>query len=403
MSSPHPIANTPDHSGLPDSILQILTGMLPPSRPMALHEPVFGEHEAEAVAAAVRSGWVSSVGPEVTAFEAALRGITGAAHAIAVSSGTSALHLSMMGADVGPDTEVLMPAVTFIASANAVSYTGAIPHFVDAEPEQFGIDPVRLRHHLQDIAVKRDGLLVNRITGRRIAAILCVHVFGHPARIVELRAVADEYALPLIEDAAACLGSRQDNRHLGTFGSIGAISFNGNKIVTTGGGGAVVTDNDRIAARIRHLATTARLASPVGDFVHDVVGYNYRLPNLNAALGLAQLTQLDAFVETKRKLAQRYKDAFAGLKGLRVVTEAAGAHSNYWLNALVLEGPLAGLRDNILRVTQQAGILTRPLWHPLHRLPIYQGAPRMDLSVTEDLHARTINLPSSVSVLGAPG
>lgn len=393
MALANPAAQSNTAAYVDDAVRRIRS-VLPARRPLSLQEPVMGEPEAEAVAQAVRTGWVSSVGPDVTAFEEQVKQRTGAGYVIAVCNGTAALHLAVIGAGVDADCEVMMPAITFAASAAAVRYAGAFPHFVDSEPDRLGLDPLALEQRLAAIAQRAGDHVINKETGRRIAAILCVHIFGHAVRLEEIKAVAAQYGLPVVEDAAACMGSIWQERHLGTFGEIGAISFNGNKIMTTGGGGAVLCRDDETGRKLRHLATTARVASPIGDFMHDAVGFNYRMPNLNAAMGLAQMGRLDFHVRVKRRLYHRYADAFADFSGARILREPEGGESNYWLQALILDKPDSGLRDQILKACQAEGILARPLWHPLHQLEPYRDMPRGDLRVAEALHARVINLPS---------
>lgn len=293
-----------------------------------------------------------------------------------------------------------MPSLTFIATANAAHHLGAVPHFVDAAPCTLGIDPAALKCHLERIAETREGRTVNRETGRPLAALVPMHVFGHPVEMDALNALAAEYGIPVVEDAAESLGSRYGDRPCGGLARVGALSFNGNKIVTTGGGGAIVTDDADLARHARHLTTTAKVAHAWA-FLHDEIGYNYRMPNLNAALGVAQLAQLDDRLARKRRLARAYMDAFAGHDHVAVFAEPAGCRSNYWLNALVLAPGVADARDTVLETLNAAGIMARPVWEPLHSLPIYADAPRAELPVTADLAARIVNLPSSAHLGGA--
>ena len=362
-------------------------------RPVALHEPWFGGREREYVLDCIDTGWVSSVGAYVDRFERAVAQACGVARAVATVNGTAALHVALLLAGVRPGDEVLIPTLTFVATANAVSYCGATPHFVDAEPESLGMDPDRLEAHLAAIVVPGPGGgAVNRVTGRRLAAMAPMHVFGHPARIGRLAAVAARFGIALVEDAAESLGSTQGGRPLGGRGLVGAVSFNGNKIVTTGGGGAVLTDDEGLADRAKHLTTTAKLPHRWA-FDHDAVGFNYRLPNINAALGCAQLERLDEFVALKRTLAARYAAALAGVAGARFLAEPPDCRSNYWLNAVLLDDPAD--RDRALAALNDAGFAARPCWTPMHRLPMYAGCPRDGLAVAEDIAARLVNLPSS--------
>ena len=368
-------------------------------QPIALHEPEFRGREWDYVKECIDTGWVSSVGSFVDRFERDLCAYTGAAHAVATSNGTAALHICLLLAGVRAGDEVLMPALTFIATANAVSYVSAVPHFVDSETVSLGVDPVKLDARLRDTARVIDGVCINQRTGAPIRALVVMHVFGHPADLAALDEVARRWRVVLIEDAAESLGSTYRGRHTGNVGRLAALSFNGNKVVTTGGGGAVLTNDAALGRRAKHLTTTARTPHR-WSFLHDEVGYNYRLPNLNAALGCAQLEQLPSFVERKRRLAERYREAFASIGGVRFVVEPPGTASNYWLNAIVLEGDHVGRRDALLAALNDAGYMARPLWTLMHRLPMYTDCPRDDLEVAEQLEARLVNVPSSAKLAG---
>ncbi len=376
----------------PAAFVDTLARLFP--QPVSLHEPEFGGREWQYVKECLDSGWVSSAGPFVERFEHALAAATGARHAIATVNGTASLHVCLRLAGVRSGEEVLIPTLTFVATANAVSYCGAIPHFVDADPRTLGIDPAALERHLDRISTPSAQGPVNRETGRRIAAVVAMHTFGHPVNLDALLDVCARHRLTLVEDAAESLGSTYKGRHTGTFGLVAALSFNGNKIATTGGGGAILTNDDATAQRARHLTTTAKLPHQ-WEFVHDEVGYNYRLPNLNAALGCAQLEQLASFVERKRHLAETYRATFAGFTGLTFVSEPAGTRSNYWLNAILLDPAEAHLRDDLLAGAHARGIKVRPVWRPMHLLDMYAACPRMRLDVAEDIARRLINLPSS--------
>jgi len=365
-----------------------------PGKPIALHEPEFGGREWQYVKECLDTGWVSSVGSYVDRFERDLAAFTGAAHAVATSNGTSALHVCLLLAGVQAGDEVLMPTLTFIATANAVSYVAATPHFVDSESVSLGVDAARLDAYLRDAARMVDGVCVNRATGASIRALVVMHVFGHPADLDALAETARRWNLVLIEDAAESLGSSYHGRHTGNVGRLSALSFNGNKVITTGGGGAILTNDAALGKRAKHLTTTARTPHR-WSFLHDEVGYNYRLPNLNAALGCAQLEQLPAMLDRKRTLAARYEKAFAGLPGVSFLHEPPGTASNYWLNAIVLDEPHAMLRDALLAGLNDAGYMSRPLWTLMHHLPMYKACPRMDLPVAERMEASVVNLPSS--------
>jgi perosamine synthetase len=361
---------------------------------MPLHEPTLDGQAWAYVKDALDSTFVSSVGAYVDRFEAMLAEICGVRRAVAVVNGTAALHVALKLAGARPGDEVLLQTLTFIATANAVSYCGAVPHFCDSEDRSFGLDAEKLDRHLGEIAERQGDALVNRLTGRRLAAILPMHVFGHPVDLDALGEVSARWGLPVVEDAAEALGSAYKGRPIGGGGLLSTLSFNGNKIVTTGGGGAILTNDEALGRRAKHLTTTAKLPHR-WRFDHDEIGFNYRLPNLNAALGVAQLERLPAFLEAKRRLAERYLQAFAGLPGASVVAEPEGTVSNYWLDTLRLDRPDAALRDALLEATNDAGYLTRPVWTPMHELAVYAGCPRMDLSVAEALEASLVNLPSS--------
>ncbi len=382
-----------------DSVVSTLRDVLGTERSaIALHEPLFQGNEWAYVKECLDSGWVSSVGKYVDRFEAKLAEYTGSPHAIAVVNGTAALHLSLLLAGVETGDEVLAPAMSFVATGNAVAYCGAIPHWVDSSPLTLGLDPEKLADYLEDIAEVSPTGCRNRRTGRRIKAVIAMHTFGHPIDLEPLLALCERFRLELIEDAAESLGSFYKGRHTGTWGRLAALSFNGNKVMTTGGGGAVLTHDPVLAKQAKHLSTTAK-APHRWAFNHDQVAFNYRMPNLNAALGCAQLEQLEGFIAWKRRLAGAYAQAFEGLEGVAFFEEPSFARSNYWLNAILLDPSLSGSRDPLLDATNEQGIMTRPVWTLMHRLPMYKDCPRMDLSVAENLESRLINLPSS-AVLG---
>lgn len=377
-----------------DALQAVKTALGPAQGTIALHEPEFGGREWDYVKECIDTGWVSSVGSYVDRFERDLASVTGVAHAVATSNGTSALHVCLLLAGVQPGDEVLTPALTFIATANAVSYAAATPHFVDSEPMSLGVDAVALDAYLRDIAELRGGECCNRRSGARLRALVVMHVFGHPCDLDALVALAQRWRLVLIEDAAESLGSTYRGRHTGNAGHLAALSFNGNKIVTTGGGGAVLTNDAALGKHAKHLTTTARVPHR-WCFLHDEVGYNYRLPNLNAALGCAQLEQLPSFVQRKRALAARYANAFANTHGIDFLAEPAGTASNYWLNAIMLAPQFVERRDELLAALNDAAYTSRPIWTLMHRLPMYASCPRMPLTMAESLEARVVNIPSS--------
>lgn len=376
--------------------LAALEAVLPAVRPIALHEPLFAGNEWSYVKECIDTGWVSSVGKFVDEFERRLAEITGSRHAIATVNGTAALHIGLKLAGVKDGDEVLVPALSFVATANAASHCGAIPHFVDSSETTLGLDPEALRDYLLSAAERTGDGLRNKVTGRRIAAVVPMHAFGHPVDIDGLLSLSADFGIPIVEDAAESLGSLYHGRHTGTFGVFGALSFNGNKIVTTGGGGAILTQDAELARHAKHITTTAKRAHR-WEFFHDEVAWNYRLPNLNAALGCAQLEHLEEFIDSKRQLADRYRRAFAQDPDIRFVDEPAGCRSNYWLGTIALRNPSLAARDRLLTVANDNGLMVRPAWTLLNRLPMYRECPAAPLTAANRLEAAIINLPSGPS------
>lgn len=366
---------------------------------VALHEPSFKGNEWTYVKECLDTGWVSSVGKYVDRFENMLREYTGVKNAVAVVNGTAALHICLKLVGVERDDEVLVPALTFIATANAISYCDAIPHFVDSCSVTLGLDPKKLDDYLHEITVVRANNCFNRKTGRRIKAVVPMHTFGHPVDLDALVEVCQRYHLELVEDTAESLGSYYKGRHTGNSGKVSALSFNGNKIITTGGGGAILTNDESLGKWAKHLTTTAKIPHK-WEFQHDQIGYNYRLPNINAALGCAQLEQMPSFLNKKRELAAHYNRRFSKMEGVTFIVEPNFCKSNYWLNAIRLDPQWSYLRDDILQITNDQGLMTRPIWKLLSDLPMYAKAPRMDLSTAEKLESSIINIPSSAN-LGA--
>ena len=382
----------------PEEISSVLkTVLCKGSEPVALHEPLFEGREREYVKDCLDSGFVSSIGSYVNQFETDLSRFTGATFAAAVVNGTSALQICLKLSGVQTGDEVLIPALTFVATANAVCYCGAVPHLVDSDMDSLGVNADKLDDYLKEIAETRNRICYNKQTGRPIRALVVMHTFGHPANLDRILRVCDDHELKLIEDAAESLGSYYRNIHTGKFGKLAALSFNGNKIVTTGGGGAILTDDEELYREAKHLTTTAKLPHRWA-FVHNEVGYNYRMPNLNAALGCAQLEQIEKFLCLKRALAEEYKKAFTDMPGIRFFTEPSYAKSNYWLNTLILSEENAPLRDSILEETNRRGIQTRPVWTLMSQLPMFRNCPQMDLSTAESLERRIINIPSSAKL-----
>lgn len=363
----------------------------------ALHEPCFAGNEWSYVKECLDSGWVSSAGKYVERFEKEIAAYTGVKHAVAVVNGTAALHTSLKLLGVSSGDEVLIPALTFVATANAVAYCGAVPHFTDSEEKTLGLNPHKLDEYLQEIAEQKSDGSYNKTSGRKIKAAVPMHTFGHPVDMDPLLEICEKYKIALIEDAAEALGSFYKGKHAGNWGELSILSFNGNKIITTGGGGAILTNNESLARQAKHLTSTAKLPHRWA-FKHDIPAYNYRMPNINAALGCAQLEQLEDFVNKKRNLAERYQNIFRDMKGIAIFKEAEFAKSNYWLNALILDKEYAQKRDKLLNLTNDNSIMTRPAWTLMYKLPMYINCPRMDLSIAESLEERIINIPSSAKL-----
>jgi perosamine synthetase len=383
-----------------EKIIATIEGVLKDKkRPVALHEPSFQGNEWAYVKECIDTGWVSSVGSFVDRFERDLAEVTGVRKAVATVNGTAALHISCILAGVKPGDEVLIPALTFIATTNAVSYCGAIPHFVDSELRTLGMDPVALSKYLTDVAEVRQDSCYNKRTGRRIRAVVPMHTFGHPVDIDAMVEVCERFNIVLVEDAAESLGYLYKGRHTGQWGKVSALSFNGNKIITTGGGGAILTNDEKLGALAKHLTTTAKLPHR-WEFNHDQIGYNYRLPNINAAMGCAQLEQLPRFLEQKRKLTQRYIEAFQTLSGVSIFQEQEFARSNFWLNVMLLSPEHISSRDLLLEKLNEKKIQGRPVWTLMYRLPMYNQCPRMECPVAEDVSDRLINIPSSACLAG---
>lgn len=366
--------------------------------PVLLHRPYIPPSTWDLVKDCLDTGWVSSAGAYVGKFESQLAEFTGCRRAVATVNGTAALQVCLHLAGVGRDEEVIAPSLTFVATANAIAYCGAVPHFVDVSKARLSICPQALRTRLQQISVAGPHGPVNRLTGRRIAAVCLMHCLGHPADLDAIVELCAEYDIPLVEDAAESLGSTYRGKHTGRFGKLAAVSFNGNKILTTGGGGAILTDDNDLADRAKHLTTTAKVPH-AWEFEHDAIGWNYRMPNINAAIGLAQLGVLPELIVAKRALAERYQASFQELSKIaEFLSEPSDSHSNYWLNALILTRAYESSRDDLLERLNAEGFQCRPLWIPMHHLPIYASAPRGPLEQTEELCRRVINIPSSADL-----
>jgi aminotransferase in exopolysaccharide biosynthesis len=360
-----------------------------------LHTPVFNGNEKKYILDAIDSTFVSSVGEYVNRFETQMAEITGTRKAVAVVNGTCALHLALLVAGVAMNDEVLVQSVTFIATCNAISYINAAPVFIDIDTDSMGMSPSSLRSFLENYGLKgTDGKCYNKSTGKRIAACVPMHTFGMPCRIDEIALICAEWNIVLVEDAAESLGSYYKNAHTGSFGKLGVFSFNGNKTVTCGGGGAIITNDEELAIRAKHISTQAKVAHK-WFFEHDAIGYNYRMPNINAALACAQLENLHAFVSNKRQLAKEYHQFFIA-NNILFHKEIEGAKSNFWLNAILFNDKVE--RDAFLEFSNEHGVMSRPLWHLMHKLPMFKNTLRTALPTRELVADRAVNIPSSVRI-----
>lgn len=360
----------------------------------SLHEPHFGLLEQELVEKVVKSTMVSSVGEQINEFENQIKNFTGANFVVATVNGTAALQIALVCSGLKKGDEVLIPSLTFAATASAVVNAGGTPVFIDSNPERIGIDPEVLNSWLKANTTATSQGTINSVSGSRIHALVPVHIFGHPTELDSLEKIVGEFNIKLVEDAAESLGSFFQNKHTGTFGSVGILSFNGNKTITTGGGGAILTDDASIAERARHLTTTAKILHP-WEYIHDEIGFNFRLPNLNAALGVAQMHNLTKIVNLQRALFTLYSKALFGLPGVTLLGEPSDSRSNYWLQAIVLDRNTSSLRDHILQRFHEDGLKVRPAWRPIHMLRPYSHFQKSSMLGTEEIYQRVINLPSS--------
>ncbi|WP_027359253.1 LegC family aminotransferase [Desulforegula conservatrix] len=372
--------------------INFIKSLFPDKKSIALHEPVFKGNEKAYVAETIDSTFVSSVGEFVTRFESMLCEATGAKYAVATVNGTSALHSALLLSGVKNGDLVITQSLTFVATANAIAYCGAEPLFIDIDEDALGLSSSALLIFLEENTTTKDGQCFHNDSGRKISACVPMHTFGHPCRIDEIVNICSEYFIPVIEDAAEALGSFYKEKSAGTFGSMGVLSFNGNKIVTCGGGGAIITDDENIAVLAKHMTTTAKKPHKY-EFFHDMTGFNYRMPNLNAALGCAQLEKLSDFVLNKRQLAEIYMDFFKG-SGFSFIREPENSRSNYWLCSVLVSDK--NIRNAFLDFAHESGVMVRPVWEPMHTLPMYGKCPRGNLPITEKIAARLINLPSGV-------
>jgi aminotransferase in exopolysaccharide biosynthesis len=364
----------------------------------ALHEPTFEGNEWKYLKECLDSTYVSSVGKFVDQFETNLAEYTGAKYVISVVNGTAALHIALKLAGVSEGDEVLVPALTFVATANAVTYCNAIPHFVDSSEINLGMDAGKLRDYLKNSTQLINGKCVNSFTKKVISAMIPMHTFGHPADMESLLAISRDFNIALIEDAAESLGSYYFGKHTGTFGLFGIISFNGNKVITTGGGGAILTNDIVLAKRAKHITTTAKVPHR-SEFIHDEIGYNYRMPNINAALGCAQLEDLQFKLRAKRRLFHLYKENLANISEIRIIEEPANCISNYWLQTIRINQENEFLREEVIETTNNEGYMTRPAWQLISGLKPYNNFPRMELDTSESLVKGLMNLPSGSGLI----
>lgn len=359
-----------------------------------LHEPRFIGNEKKYLNECIDSTFVSSVGKFVDEFEKNIAEFTGSKYAVATTNGTSALHISLLLAGVEMDDEVITQPLTFIATCNAISYTGATSVFVDVDLDTMGLSPKSLKEFLNANCEIVENRCRNKTSGKTVKACVPMHTFGHPCRIDEIKEICDAWHIALVEDAAESLGSYYKNRHTGTFGLLGAISFNGNKIITSGGGGCIITNDEALAKKAKHITTTAKIPHR-WEYSHDMTGYNYRLPNINAALLVAQLEQLENFLQNKRVLADEYGEFFKN-HNIKFVTEPKNSRSNYWLNAIILKDREE--RDRFLEFSNSNGVMTRPIWTLMNRLEMFKECQCGDLTNALYLEDRVVNIPSSVMI-----
>lgn len=361
-----------------------------------LHAPTFIGNEKSYVMDTIDSTFVSSVGKFVDVFEHKIESFTGSPRAVATVNGTAALHSALYMAKIEPGDLVITQALTFVATCNAIYHLGAEPIFIDISPISLSLSPDALENYLEEHAEISGADCIHKKNRKRIKAILPMHTFGHPAELDELIVICNKWNLTLIEDAAESLGSLYKGKHTGTFGEFGALSFNGNKIITTGGGGMVLCSSEETGKRLKHVTTTAKIPHPF-EFYHDEPGFNYRMPNINAALGCAQMEMLINFLEKKRLLAYKYQELFSS-GNIKFVTEPKYAKSNYWLNAIICS--TSEHRSEIITETNRSGIMTRPVWTLMHRLPMFKNALRGDLTYSEFIEAHLVNLPSTPLAMG---
>jgi len=375
-----------------DSAIDFIRSLYQTNNSIPLHEPKFIGNEKRYLSECIDSTFVSSVGRFVDRFEEEIAKYTGAKYAVATSNGTSALHVALLLANVKRNDEVITQPLTFIATCNAIKYCGAQPVFIDVDKDTMGLSPIALKEFLENSTLIENQQCINIKTGKVIKACIPMHTYGHPCRIDVIKDICDKYHIVIIEDAAESLGSVYKNKHTGTYGQMGVMSFNGNKIITSGGGGCLLTDDEELAKKAKHLTTTAKVPHK-WDFTHDMIGYNYRMPNLNAALLVAQLENLDSFLLRKQELATKYAKFFNN-GNYRFVNEPKGGKSNYWLNSIILNNKQQ--RDDFLNETNSQGVMTRPIWTLMNKLPMFKDCQCGDLTNSKWLEDRVVNIPSSV-------
>lgn len=375
-------------------ITRFIKSLYVDEKPVPLHAPKFFGNEKKYLKQCIDSTFVSYVGEFVNRFEEHILRFTGASYAVAMVNGTSALQIALQVAGVQPGDEVITQVLTFVATANAIKHAGGEVAFVDVDRETLGMSPEKLEEYLKENAIFRSGFSFNKQSGKKISACIPMHTFGHCAHIEDIIEICGKYNIRVIEDSAESLGSYYKGKHSGTFGVAGILSFNGNKPVTTGGGGMIITSDEGIAQKARHLTTTAKQKHP-WSFFHDEIGYNLRMPNLNAAVGCAQMEQIDFILGNKRDLAEKYKAFFDSLN-MPFVSEPADCTSNYWLNAIILNN--FNEREDFLKYTNDNGIQTRPVWTLMNKLPMYKHCQTGNLSNAEWLEDRIVNIPSGVRI-----
>jgi len=375
-----------------NQISTFIRNLYPDKEIIPLHEPLFVGNEIKYLKECIETTFVSSVGPFVDRFEKMIEEYTGAKKAVVCVSGTNALHIALILAGVERGDEVITQPLTFVATANAIAYCGANPVFVDVSKKTLGMDPDKLEDFLVKNYSYSKGHTINKISGKKLKACIPMHTFGHPAEIDAIKQICDRFQITLIEDAAESLGSKYKNKHTGTFGQFGILSFNGNKSVTTGGGGMILTNNIKLGERAKHLTTQAKIHHP-WEYIHDEIGYNYRMPNINAALGCAQLENIEANIKKSREIAVKYKKFFESIN-ISFFSEPENSFSNYWLNAIFLKDKAD--RDAFLEYTNGQGVRTRPAWRLMNKLSMFQNCITGDLSNANQIEETLVNLPSSV-------